>query len=160
MKEQLTRFSIFRGLTDGELTTLGKMCRGVQFKAGEQIFQAEEDAKHLYLLLEGKAELRFHVVYYHASVEVTLEKASGDDILGWSALVPPYKYTLSAYAIEDCSLLQISQADIFGLCENDNHLCAVLKGNVAGIVGQRFHALQQMLIKEIQESLRKQDSLA
>lgn len=160
MIEGLERFSIFQGLTEEELAALRKLCQVGRVKKGELIFQAGEPATSLFLVGAGKVELHFKVTYYNATVEISLETKVPGEFFGWSAVTHPYRYTLSAYAAEDSELLQIKRADIESLCEANNHLGYIFMKNTTRIIGQRFHTVQEALAKEIQEGLKRKDSLA
>jgi CRP-like cAMP-binding protein len=160
MRERLERFSIFRGLAPEELEAIRALCMSAKFKKGAQIFQVDEEANSLFLVCAGEIELRFNVVCYNATVEILLERKGPGEILGWSAVTYPYKYKLSAYAAEDSELLSIKQASIESLCEANNHLGYQFMKNTARIIAQRFQLAQEALTKEIQDGLRRKDSLA
>lgn len=160
MIEGLERFAIFDGLASDELAAIAKVCKAVKAKRGERIFHAGERAGSLFLVRAGTIELRFNVVHSNAPVEILLESVEGGQVFGWSAATPPYKYTLSAYAAEDSDLLRVDQADLESLCEVNVHLGYTFMKNTARLVGERFHAAQQMLIKEIQHGLKRTDPLA
>ena len=156
----LEKFAIFQGLAPEELDVIAKLCKLTKVKKGEQVFQAGEHARSLFLVSTGKIELRFKVVYSNATVEILLDSKTGGEFFGWSALIPPYKYTLSAYAAEESDLLQIDQADIDYSCEGNTHLGYKLVKNIARVIGQRFQIAEQMLVNEIQNGLRHKDPLA
>lgn len=160
MIQNLERFAILRGLGPEELDAISKLCRTAKFNQGDRIFEAGEQASSLFLVYAGKIELRFKVVYLNAAVELVLETITGGQTIGWSALAPPHKYTLSAYAAEDCDLMRVDQAEIHRLCETNLHLGYVFMKNVARIIGERFHAGQLLLVKEIQDGLKRKDPLA
>lgn len=156
----LDGFAIFQGLGREELDAISSLCRATKVKRGERIFQAGEQASSLFLVCAGKIEIRFKVVCANAVVELLLETITSGEAFGWSAVTPPYKYTLSAYAAEDSDLLQVDQAEIHSLCEANLHLGYTFMKNVGRIIGERFQAGQQMLIKEIQDGLKRKDPLA
>lgn len=160
MIQELERFAVFQGLAPEELDAISKLCRTATVKEGERIFQAGEPASSLFLVCAGKIELRFKVVYSNAVVELVLETITGGQAVGWSALAPPHKYTLSAYAAEDCDLMQVDQAEISRLCEANLHLGYTFMKNIARIIGERVHAGQQLLVREIQDGLKRKDPLA
>lgn len=160
MIEALEKFAIFQGLAPEELGAIAKLCKTAKVQKGDQIFQAGEHGRSLFLVCTGKIELRFKVMYSNATSEILLDRKAGGEFFGWSALIPPYKYTLSAYAVEESDLLQIDQADIERSCEANAHLGYKLVRNIARVIGQRFQIAEQMLVNEIQDGLRHKDPLA
>lgn len=160
MIEGLEKFSILQGLGPEELDVIAKFCKRSKVSKGETVFQIGEPADSLFLVCGGKIELRFNVIYHNTTAEICLDIKVQGDAFGWSAIIPPYKYTLSAYATEDSELLQIGRDDIQNSCEANTHLGYMFMRNTARVIGQRFEGSQEMLVKEIQHGLKHNDSLA
>jgi signal-transduction protein with cAMP-binding, CBS, and nucleotidyltransferase domain len=159
MIELLKKFNVFEGMEDGELQEIAKACSLKQFSKGAQVFRAGDPAESLFLVNKGKVELRFKATYHSVSTEISLDKVSPGDAFGWSALTYPFKYTLSAYVAEDSELVELKESDIRGICRDNAHLGYTLMNNVAKIIGQRFSTIQAILIQEIQQDLKKRESL-
>lgn len=152
--------AIFKGLTPEELDVIMRCCETITVKRGEQVFKAGEPAHSLFLVLSGTIELRFKAAYYAGALEIPLEAVGANGACGWSAMVPPYSYTLSAHATEDSKLLRIRQTDLQDCCEADTRLGYVVMKNIAQIVGARYELALKMLIGEIQTGLKEKDPLA
>ena len=159
MLELLKQSRIFEGLGEDELQKIMKICQIAKFNHGEKIFEIGEPAEHLFIVKEGEIELRFQVTYQNISTGICLERKVRGEPLGWSALTEPYKYTLSAFAITDSELLQMSHKELKELCEENSHLGYVLMSNIARLIAKRFISTQQRLIHEIKQALERKDSL-
>lgn len=159
MLELIKQSRIFEGLEEDELQEIMKICQITEFHKGEKVFEIGESAEHLFIVKEGEVELRFKVIYQNISTSVCLERKPRGEPLGWSALTEPYKYTLSAIAVTEAELLQMGHKELKGLCEKNNHLGYVLMSNIAKLIARRFILTQEKLIQEIQNALRKRDSL-
>lgn len=160
MIELLKKFKIFDGMTEGELQEIAEACQVKKFQKGACVFKAQEPAESLFLVNKGKIELRFRVSYHNVSTEISLDKVSESEAFGWSALTHPFRYTLSAFVAEDSELVEIKESDIKRICQNNKHLGYILMNNIAKIIGQRFSTMQRILIQEIQQSLKKKESLS
>ena len=160
MIELLKKFDIFKGMDDDELQKIAEACKVEEFKKGAGVFKAQDPAESLFLVNKGKIELRFKVTYHSVSTEISLDKVSEGDAFGWSALTHPFRYTLSAFVAEDSELVQIKESDIKRICQDNNHLGYILMKNIAKVIGQRFSTIQGILIQEIQQSLKKKESLS
>ncbi len=147
-------------MEDEELQEIASSCSIKQFSKGEQVFRAGDPAKSLFLMSKGKVVLRFKATYHSASTEISLDQVSEGEAFGWSALTHPFRYTLSSYVAEDSELVEIKESDIKRICEENSHLGYVLMNNIAKIIGQRFSAIQAILIQEIQQDLKKKESLS
>jgi CRP-like cAMP-binding protein len=150
MVEGLERLAVFEGLTGDQLRTVGERCQIISVKRGETVFRAGE----------GRVELRFQVVYAGSPSEYPLDTVTANEACGWSAMIPPHKYTLTACAGEDSELLRIRQTDLRQCCDADPQLGSVVMGNIARIVGRRYERVQRILVREIQNNLRQRDPLA
>jgi signal-transduction protein with cAMP-binding, CBS, and nucleotidyltransferase domain len=160
MIELLKKFNLFEGMEDKELQEIAETCKVQKFKKGDQVFRAGDSAESLFLVHKGKVELRFKVSYLNVSTEISLDTVSEGEALGWSALTHPFRYTLAAFVAEDSELVQLKESDIKRICQDNSHLGYILMNNIAKIIGQRFSTIQRMLIQEIQQSLKKKESLS
>lgn len=160
MIELLQEAGLFHGLLPDELEQIQKRGEVRNIEEGTLLFEAGKPAEYLYVVLEGQIELRFKVVYFNAAIEIPLENKNRSEAFGWSALIEPYTYTLSAFAAKDCRLWQLRGRDIERLCAENSHLGYVIMNNVAKLIGRRFSALEKALVAEIQQSLKAKDPLA
>jgi CRP-like cAMP-binding protein len=160
MVEGLERLAIVKGLTRDQLQTVGERCEITTVKRGETVFRAGEPAEHLFFVRSGRVELRFQVMYAGAPEEYPLDTVGANGSCGWSAMIPPYKYTLTACAVEDSELLRIKQTDLQYCCDADPRMGAVVMGNIARIIGARYEHARHILIGEIQNNLKQRDPLA
>ncbi len=157
MVELLKRARIFEGCTPQHLEDIGKICERVTFKEGERIFEAKAPAEYFYIVSEGVVNLCCNVNHYNALSELAFERNHKGEAFGWSALVEPYTYTLSAIAVRDSELLKISGMKIKKMSTNDHHFGFLLLGNLTQIIGERFALVQQALIEEIQHTLKEKE---
>ncbi len=153
-------FAVFKGLTPEELDLIVQRGEVTRVKSGEQIFKAGEPARFLFVVLSGKIELRFKAVYYLTTVEIPLETVAAGGACGWSAIVPPYIYTLSGHATEDSELLQIRQTDLREFCEANPQLGNIVLTNIAQVIGARYELVLKALVREIQHGLKEKDPFA
>lgn len=160
MIDLLKEAKLFEDLLPEELEQIQKLCEVRNLKKGAQIIAAGEPADYLFMVVEGEVELRFEVVYSNASTEISLDRKGRGESFGWSALIEPYQYSLSAFAVKDCELLQLRGRDIEKLCKENTHLGYVMMNSIAKLIGQRFSAMEKALVTEIQRSLREKDPFA
>lgn len=106
--EVLRRFPLFAGQSTYMLDEIAMISSEENVPAGEWLCHENEDAHRFYLILEGKIALTLFAFYkgssQHLKATSTLSKG---EILGWSSLVPPHHYKLSAFAETDAQLLVI-----------------------------------------------------
>ena len=158
MIDLLKQSSLFEGLRAEELREIANVSQILKVKKGDRVFEAGSPAESLFVIGTGEIDLRFKVTYYNAAAEISLDRKSRGEAFGWSALIGPHRYTLSALALQDSDLLQMNQRDIKRLCEENNHLGYVLMTNLAKIVGNRFTRVEEVLIQQARQSLKQKES--
>lgn len=144
--EFLHRIPIFDGLTDDELARVDACCKEIEFEANQRIFADGEKADFLFVVLEGRVDLRFEVPGKESSPEDNITSVRQAQTFGWSALLQSPIYSLSAYcATARCRVLQASRQCLLGLFEEDASMGYRVMGNVAEVIRMRFHQLQEEL---------------
>ncbi|MGB9700163.1 MAG: cyclic nucleotide-binding domain-containing protein [Thermodesulfobacteriota bacterium] len=99
----------FRDWPEGNLDKLAPFLKMVNYARGEELLQENKRARFLYILLKGKVALSIRRGTGDLIIEVIKKKGA---LLGWSAIVPPRKYTASAKALEDVKVLKIRGKDL------------------------------------------------
>lgn len=143
--EFLKQVEAFHLLEDETLKVIETFCSHLQFQQGDRLFKEGDAAAHLWVVMEGVVDLRFEIPGRETSPESTISSVSENNILGWSSLVQPYLYKLSAYCDSPCCRV---------LLIDRQHLLAYLKENpksgylifsaMLRLVGKRFDRLQTL----------------
>ena len=134
----------FQGLTEEQLQQLQAGCSHVEFQQGERVFGEGETAEHVWVLKQGSVDLRFELPGRQTSEENTISTASADETLGYSSLVPPYKYKLSAYCTSrTCDMVRIEKNFLLNLFDKDPGLGFKIVSNLAGVASSHFNQLQR-----------------
>ncbi len=107
--DELRSSELFEGLETNQLEKVAPLCRGFSYKQGELIFREGDKAEELYLLTSGRVclEMELRLLPDRPAIPTCLEVVSKGDCFGWSALVEPYTYTLSARCLSNCTVLAI-----------------------------------------------------
>lgn len=141
-QEFLGKVSIFRGLDTSQLDKVAASCSEKDFRHGDRLFIEGETADHQWIVKEGQVDLRFDLPGHATSVKNTISSISAGEPFGWSSLVAPNRYTLSAYcATRQCRIIVIKRDDLLDMFENDADIGFVVMSNLAGIIGRRFDHL-------------------
>ena len=155
---ELRRASIFAELQDAEAARLIAVARPRQCHKGECLFLLGDHADRLYVVLSGKVELSFPLSFGGAVRDVPVESRAPGSALGWSALVKPHRFTLSARAAERSELATFSRQDLLELFEAEPRIGCVVMRHIAEVVGRRLLQVQALWARELQRAVT--DSLA
>jgi NADP-reducing hydrogenase subunit HndB len=144
-KDFLQSVGIFKGLDEDQLSAVQGCCREQQHKAGTKLFGEGEPASHLYIVKKGQVDLRFDLPGRPTSEKNTISSILEFKAFGWSSLVAPHKYSLSAYcATPSCEVIKIDQACLTKLFEKDHGLGYLVLSNMARVIGKRFQKLEKL----------------
>lgn len=153
-KEKIASTEIFKGLSQEQLEEIARLCEEVIFNHGDRVLAEGERADYLFILEEGGVDLRFELPYRETSKEMTVTTIEPGECFGWSALVRPYKATLSCYSTGKSKAIRILGTDLLNLCKKNNHIGYIFMQNIAAMIGDRLTKQQEVFIKEVGESLQ------
>ncbi|MDZ7833665.1 MAG: cyclic nucleotide-binding domain-containing protein [Desulfobacterales bacterium] len=139
----LPHVEAFQALTKTELAVIDGFCREKEFSHGDRIFKEGDDATHLYVVIEGLVDLRFDLPARETSEAQTLSSVQENSIFGWSSMVPPFRYRLSAYcASERCRVMMIERSRFQDYLRQYPETGYRVLAELLKVVGSRFQQLQ------------------
>lgn len=139
----LQHVEAFKALTEDELAAIDGFCREKEFNHGDRIFKEGDDATHLYIVKQGMVDLRFDLPARETSEAHTLSTIPENEIFGWSSMVPPYRYKLSAYCVsETCRVMMIEQSRFHDYLREYPDIGYRILSELLKVVGKRFQRLQ------------------
>lgn len=152
--QDLDNIQAFKELTDDQLTAICQFCEKQSYQRGDRLFREGDMAQHLWLILEGKVDLRFELPGNRPTMEddTTISSFEADEhekrMLGWSCFIPPYKMMLSAYCVtRSCTVIKIPKSALLNLFEKDTLMGYKFMSYLIKVVGFRFQQFQDELAK-------------
>ena len=139
----LTAHPFFRGLAPGDIQFLTGCAKNARFEAGQVIFREGEDADQFYLIRDGRVALEVFTPGRGSAPILTLGTG---DVLGWSWLVPPYKWRFDARAIETTRAFALDGKCLREKCDQDPRLGYELLKRVAAVMAERLHATRLQML--------------
>lgn len=138
--DTLQSTDLFVGIGKSHLEKLSALCRGMSYKQGAMIFKEGDEAAELYLLTDGKValEMDVHPMPDRPSIPTAVDVIGKGGAFGWSAVVEPYVYTLSARCMTNCAALAIKGDTLRKVMADDTALGLQLMTRVAKLVSLRL----------------------
>lgn len=138
--ESLKSSEVFGNLDRDRLERLSGLSRPRHFRQDEIIFEEGAEATNLYILRSGMAvlEMRLHPVPDRPPIPTPLESITPGECFGWSAIVEPHTYTLSARCQTDCSTLAILGSRLHQEMAADPELGCEVQSAVSRLVARRL----------------------
>lgn len=143
--ETLRRFPLFAGTAPAQFKELAMLGEEVAFNTGDWLFYEGDAADALYLILSGSIELKIRLDAagtHHADLNTLIE----GEVVGWSALVEPYVYTLGAVAISDAQLVKLDGEKLRKLLAQNPELGFSLMSRLAQAIGRRLTNLRVQFV--------------
>ena len=153
MYELLKEAELVEGLSAGEVQRLAAIGRRRALRPGEYVFLLGDNADFLSIVLSGRVDLCFPMSLGDVVKDISVESLGPGQALGWSALVKPYRFTLSARTTEPCELISLARYDLLRLFEDEPRIGCILLARVSEIVGVRLSTFQALWGRELQRRL-------
>lgn len=142
-REILQQAESFHLLSDEALSTIEAFCDLRQFQRGDRLFKEGETAHSLWVITEGAVDLRFDLPGRETTGESTLSSVAANRIIGWSSLIRPYQYKLSAYCNTDqCRMLLMDREKLLDYLYENPKTGYCFFSAMLRLVGSRFETLQ------------------
>lgn len=109
----------FAGLEENFLALVCGCAKNVRFEAAQYLFHEGEPADQFYLLRHGRVALELMEPGRGA---LTFQTLGEGEIVGVSWLIPPYRWTNDAKAIEPSHAIAMDAACLRRKCEADHDL--------------------------------------
>lgn len=135
INDLLVEHPFFKGLEKRYFDFIAGCGKNVHFSKGVQILKEGEGANAFYLIRQGKASLEVNT----PQGPIVIQTLGEGDILGWSWLVPPYKWTFSARSLEETSVLSLDGKCLREKCEKDHDLGYEFFKRLSPILTTRLH---------------------
>lgn len=139
----LAEHPFFEGLRPEHVSFIAGCGTNVTFQAGEYVFREAEPADHFYIIRHGRVQLE---IYLPERGSLVVETVGEGDVLGWSWLFPPYRWSLDARAVELTRAVALDGACLRGKCDDDHHLGYELMKRFAPIISKRLRATRLQLL--------------
>lgn len=139
----LAEHPFFSGLESRYLEFLAGCAKNVQFEQNQFVFREGEAANFFYLLRHGSVGLELHSPTRGA---LHVETLHAGEVLGWSWLVPPYRWQFDARALEPVRAIALDGQCLRAKCDADYALGYPLMKRVAEIFGKRLQATRMRLL--------------
>ena len=146
----LKRVEVFLGLDDHDLSKIAGLssCHEEAFQPGETIFRRGDEAKYLYVLKNGQVDLVAEIPARSGqeTTTVVVDRVTTGGFLGWSALVKPHLYVLSAVCSKPSEAVMIGGADLLALFAKDYRIGYRVFESLSHVIGARLRDIEQTLV--------------
>ncbi|MBK6798900.1 MAG: cyclic nucleotide-binding domain-containing protein [Acidobacteria bacterium] len=133
----------FRDLPREYIHLITGCASNVRFDAGQYLFREEDEANQFYLIRQGKIAVE---VFTPQQGRLLIQTMGAGEVLGWSWLVPPYKWRFDSRAIELTRAISMDGKCLRAKCEDDPRLGYELFKRFSAIIAERLHATRLQML--------------
>ena len=143
MEEVLGSQPFFAGLNAGAMRLIAGCASNVHFAEGEFLFQEGHEANQFWVIRRGRVAMQMESPGQGAIVTDTMDEG---EVVGWSWLVPPYRFFADGRAVTPVSATALDGACLRGKCEADPELGYQLLKRVTSVMYQRLQSTRIRLL--------------
>ena len=134
---------VFTGLDGAQVMTIAECARPGQFEADEMLFREGDQADFFHVLLDGDVALELHAP---ARLPLIIETLHEHDVVGWSWLVPPYRWHMDARAVTPVRTIAFDARCLRGKAETDPVIGYELLQRFSKVMLERLQATRLRLL--------------
>jgi len=146
---------LLHGLTPAEAERLLALGQRLGMGPGATLFRLGDAADSIYLVARGRLRLTLPMQVRNQEEDVLVEERSSGQTVGWSALIPPYRFTLTARAAVVTEVIVFGRETLNNFFEENPRIGYTVSLNLSCVIGQRLQLFQAMWLREIQRMVER-----
>jgi len=146
-------YELLNGLSSAEMDQVLGLGTRLTVPSGTSLFHLGDPADRLFLTERGRIRLTLPMQVRGREEDIFVEERSPGQTVGWSALIPPYRFTLTATAPLETEVIALPRetlVDYFAAHPAAGYKIAL---NLAVVIGHRLHLFQTMWLREMQRNV-------
>ena len=144
---------LLQGLSPDEVEQALSLGTRITLASGKELFHLGQEADRLYIIARGRLRLTMPMQVRGRQENVLVEEQGPAETVGWSALIPPYRFTLTATAALETEVVALSREALRSLFSEYPAIGCTLSLNLAAVVGQRLQLFQAMWAREVERMI-------
>lgn len=133
----LSRVKFFKGLADDYVAQIASHAEEREFKPQALIFHQDRPANEFFVVLDGEAQIEVPALY---GPPVSIQTLGENTVLGWSWLIPPFRWTFDARAEKPTRVIAIDGDALRRKCDEDPRFGYELMKRFAAMMSERLDA--------------------
>ena len=139
----LSAHPFFHDLEPRYLKLIVGCAANVRFEAGQFVFREGDEANQFYLIRHGSVSLE---IFAPNRGSITTQTLGEGDVLGWSWLFAPYRWSCDARAVTLTRAIALDGSCLRAKCEGDHELGYELLKRFAHVIMDRLSATRLQLL--------------
>ena len=141
--QELREHPFFEAFDEETLAFVAGCGMNVVYKVDEQLAREGEPANEFFVVKKGRLALEMHS---SERGRLQLETLDAGDLFGWSFMVPPYRWPVSARAVQVVHTIRMDGECIRKKCDEDPRLGYTMMRQFAVMMARRLDATRMQLM--------------
>src|ERR1017187_5232928 len=146
----MTDIDLIKGLAPEEIERVLALGKRLLLTTGAELFHLGDAAECIYLVARGRLRLTLPMQVRSHEEDILVEERTSGQTVGWSALIPPYRFTLTASAALETEVMALSREALNGYFGAHPETGYAVSLNLSSVIGHRLQLFQAMWLREIQ----------
>ena len=146
------------GLSSAEVEQVMALGTRITVPSGGSLFKLGDPADRIFLVERGRIQLTLPMQVRGREEEILVEEKSPGQTVGWSALIPPHRFTLSARAPLTTEATALPRERLQQYLEGSPRTAYKISSNLALVIGRRLQLLQTMWLREMQRTIEQRSA--
>ncbi len=143
LEDTIRAHPFFAGVSDEFLKLVVGCAKNVHFDAGQYVGHEADPADHLYLIRQGRVAFEIAAPGRGPMIFQTIGEG---EIVGVSWLIPPYRWSYDAKAVDFVRAIAIDATCLRDKCEADHHLGYEMMKRFVPVLVQRLHGTRLQIL--------------
>jgi CRP-like cAMP-binding protein len=141
---------LFKGLPQAEVQRVLALGTRLLLTAGAELFHLGDAAEGIYIVARGRLRLTLPMQVRSRGENILVEERTSGQTVGWSGLIPPFRFTLTAAAPLETEVIALSREALTAYFAANPDTGYAVSVNLASVIGQRLQLFQAMWLREVQ----------
>jgi len=146
----MVNLELLQGLDDDEAGRVLALGERITLAAGEVLFRLGDSAGSVYLITRGCIRLTLPMHVRDREEDLLVEEQAAGHMVGWSALTPPHRFTLTATAPLETEVVALDRDALDAYFAAHPKTGQAVAFNLASAIGRRLQLFQTMWLREVQ----------
>ena len=145
---------LLSGLGPDDVAAVTALGSRITLSNGDALLRLGDQADRLYVIERGRIALTLPMRVRDRDEDILIEERTAGQTLGWSALIPPNRFTLTATALVQTEVIALPRTALLEHFARTPEVGYAVTRNVAAVVGQRLQVFQAMWLREMQRVVK------
>src|SRR5947209_1312070 len=127
---------LLQGLDQPEAERVLALGKRMVLTTGAELFHLGDTADNIYLVSRGRIRLTLPMQVRSREEDILVEERSTGQTVGWSALIPPYRFTLTASAPLETEVVAFPREALSGYFSAHPETGYAVSLNLSSVIGE------------------------